>query len=471
MLQRVIPSQWGRERIWHISDIAVQIAYTQWRDSSHNAEFFQGDFRLMRVLIIGSGAREHALCWAMHHSPSLELLACLPGNGGTAALAVNVPLDPMDFAACADWAVAQAIDLTIVGPDDPLGGGIVDAFQSRGLRCFGPTCDAARIESSKIWAKAFMARHGIPTAATRVIAPETLDAVIRELRVPEARFPLVVKVDGLAAGKGVIIAKNIAEAEEALRAILLDRRFGAAGAQALIEEFMVGREASVFAICDGASYRILGTACDHKRAYDGDEGPNTGGMGAYAPAGWLTADDMERIEREIIAPTVAGMAADDVPFTGFLYAGLMMTADGPRVVEFNARFGDPEAQVVLPLLESSLLDLCDAAVDGVLASQPPLAWRDGSACGVVIATRDYPTSGAKGLPITGLDTLDDDILTFQGGTRLGPDDALETNGGRVLTIVGLGSTLDAARAHAYANVERVHFDGARYRSDIAVPRV
>lgn len=423
----------------------------------------------MRVLVIGAGAREHALCWAVRRSFGVSFIACLPGNGGTAELATNIPLDPMNFAACAAWAATNAIDLTIVGPDDPLGAGIVDVFQAQGLRIFGPTQAAARIESSKVWAKAFMQRHTIPTAASQIVTAENLADAVADLYAPGAVFPVAIKADGLAAGKGVVIAQHAAEAVAALEAMLAAHRFGHAGDQVVIEQFMYGREVSVFALCDGASYRILGTACDHKRAFDGDQGPNTGGMGAYAPASWLPATTLDEIDQRIIAPTLAGMAAEGVPFVGFLYAGVMITAQGPQVVEFNARFGDPEAQVILPLLATPLTDLCFAATAGTLATQPEVRWRGGAACGVVLATRDYPASGEQGLPITGLASVDPAVLVLQGGTKRNGGE-LVTNGGRVLTVVGFGDDLATARAVAYANISRIHFDGARYRQDIGAVR-
>lgn len=422
----------------------------------------------MRILVIGSGAREHALCWALRRSERITYLACLPGNGGTAAIAENVPLAPLDFAACADWAAEHEIDLTVVGPEDPLCGGIVDAFQARGLRCFGPTQAAARIEGSKVWTKAFLQRHNIPTAPARIIDAATLEDAIAELRAPGAVFPVAVKADGLAAGKGVVIAADAEEAIAALRAMIAEGRFGAAGAQVLIEQFLTGREASVFALCDGTSYRLLGTACDHKRAFDHDEGPNTGGMGAYAPAGWLDARTLAAIERDIIAPTVAGLAAEGTPFIGFLFAGLMITSAGPRVIEFNARFGDPEAEVILPLLRAPLADLLEAAVAGELATQPPLVWDERATCGVVVAAAGYPAASAHDLPISGLAELPPDLLVFHGGTRRTPDGTLLANGGRILTVVGHGSTQSAAHDHVYASIDRVHFAGARWRTDIGV---
>jgi phosphoribosylamine---glycine ligase len=418
----------------------------------------------MRVLVIGAGAREHALCWALRRSPDLKYLACMPGNGGTAAIAENVQLNPMHFAAVADWAVAERIDLVVVGPDDPLGAGIVDTLHARGLRTLGPTEAAARIESSKIWAKAFMARHDIPTAPARTVTPSGLESAVRSLHAADATYPVAIKADGLTGGKGVVIAQNAVEAEAVLRE-MLGGKFGAAGAQVLIESYMTGREVSVFALCDGTNYQLLGTACDHKRAFDGDEGPNTGGMGAYAPADWLSPETLTEIENTVIKPTIAGMAAEGVPFTGFLYVGLMITPEGPRVVEFNARFGDPEAQVVLPLLESDFLALCTAAANGRLGRLSAPTVRAESACGVVLAAGEYPGPGSKGAAITGLDAVEDGVLVFQAGTRLN-DGQPETNGGRILTVVGIGSDRDAARAKAYANIERITFEGSRYRTDI-----
>jgi phosphoribosylamine---glycine ligase len=418
----------------------------------------------MRILVIGAGAREHALCWALSLSPQTTFLACLPGNGGTTTIANNVPLDPMDFSSGISWARDHQIDLIIVGPDDPLGAGIVDAYQEAGFRCFGPSKAAARIESSKVWSKDFMQRHGIPTASASIVTNETMETAIQSLHT-NTSFPVAIKADGLAAGKGVIIAREATEAEAALRAMLVDAQFGKAGQRVLIESFLRGREVSIFAICDGQHYRMMGSACDHKRAYDGDTGPNTGGMGAYAPAGWLDAATLATIEDRIIAPTVAGMASDGVPFSGFLFAGLMITADGPYVIEFNARFGDPEAQVILPLLATPLLDLILAAIDGKLDQLPPLIWNPGAACGVVVAAGSYPQSSIKGLPLN-IDPVDEDILTFHAGTKLLDNSNLQVSGGRIITVVGRGATLADAREHAYANVDRIHFEGARYRKDI-----
>jgi phosphoribosylamine--glycine ligase len=422
----------------------------------------------MRVLVIGSGAREHALCWALARSPRLTTLYCAPGNGGTAEIAENVPLDPMDFAACADWAARNQIDLTIVGPDDPLGGGITDVFAARGLLVFGPSKAAARIESSKAWAKRIMMEASVPTARAETFddhaaAASYLDNYTRR----GGRFPLVIKADGLAAGKGVIIAEHPAEARATLDELMLARRLGAAGATVLFEEFLLGLEVSLFALADGERVVPLAPACDYKRALDGDQGPNTGGMGAYSPPGFVTSEQLSEIERRILRPTAAAMARSGAPFRGLLYAGLMLTDEGPKVIEFNARFGDPETQALLPRLESDLLELCLAVAHGRLESVAAPVWRPAAACGVVVASAGYPGPFDKGKTISGLDTLDPDILVFHAGTRREPDGRLVTTGGRVLTLVALGPTVAAARTRVYANADRVHFEGARYRTDIA----
>jgi phosphoribosylamine---glycine ligase len=418
----------------------------------------------MRVLVIGSGAREHALCRALRHSPRVSELFCAPGNGGTAAIAENVALDPMDFAACADWAASHAIDLTIIGPDDPLGGGIVDVFQSRGLRVFGPTKAAARIESSKTWAKELMVRAGVPTA--RSAAFTARDAASRYLDARD-RYPVVIKADGLAAGKGVVIAETAAEARAALDDFLVARKLGSAGQEVLIEEYLEGPELSLFALTDGERVVPMVPACDYKRAYDGDEGPNTGGMGAYSPPAFATPELLAEIETRILRPTVRALAAAGAPFRGLLYAGLMLTRDGPYVLEFNARFGDPETQVVLPRLKSDLFELALAVTEGRLDRVPALQWSTEATCGVVIASAGYPVAVEKGLPISGLDELDSDILAFHAGTRREPDGALVTAGGRVLTLVTSGPTVAAARRRLYTNVDRVRFHGAWHRTDIA----
>jgi phosphoribosylamine--glycine ligase len=418
----------------------------------------------MRVLILGSGAREHALAWAVLRSPHLSALYCAPGNGGTAAIAQNIPLDPMNFAQCADWAAAHAIDLTIIGPDDPLGKGIVDVFQQRGLRVFGPTRAAARIESSKSWAKDLMQRSGIPTA--RAATFDDLDAACRFLSSTSCKYPLVIKADGLAAGKGVSIVQTRPEAEATLKALMDERRLGEAGARILLEDYLQGPEVSFFALSDGKTILPLVPACDYKRALDGDQGPNTGGMGAYTPPGFIDDELAQHIIQTILRPTIEALAREGCPFTGILYGGLMITSNGPQVIEFNARLGDPEAQVILPRLESDLLDLFLAASEQRLDSRR-IAWRPEAACGVVLASSGYPDAYQTGFPINGLEQLPADLLAFHAGTRLGEQGQLVTSGGRVMTLVALGQNVTAARARVYEEIERIQFQGCRYRHDIA----
>ncbi len=418
----------------------------------------------MRVLIIGSGAREHALAWAVQRSPLLSALYCAPGNGGTAAIAQNISLDIMNFAQCADWAAAHAIDLTIIGPDDPLGKGIVDVFQQRGLRVFGPTKAAARIESSKSWAKDLMQRSAIPTA--RAATFDDLDAACRFLTSSECSYPLVIKADGLAAGKGVSIVQTRQEAKATLTALLEERRLGEAGARVLLEEYLQGPEVSFFALSDGETMLPLAPACDYKRALDGDQGSNTGGMGAYSPPGFVDDELARHIIQTILQPTIAALAREGCPFIGVLYGGLMITSDGPKVIEFNARLGDPEAQVILPRLESDLLDLFLAASEQRLADTR-IAWRPEAACGVVLASSGYPDAYQTGFPISGLDQLPTDILAFHAGTRLSEQGQLVTSGGRVMTLVALGQSVTAARARVYEEMDRIQFQGCRYRRDIA----
>lgn len=418
----------------------------------------------MRVLVIGSGAREHALAWAIHHSPKISALYCAPGNGGTAEIAENISLDIMDFAKCAGWAAEHAIDLTVIGPDNPLGEGIVDVFQQHGLRVFGPTKAAARIESSKSWAKDLMQRYGIPTA--RAATFDDLDAARRYLASGECSYPLVIKADGLAAGKGVSIVSSRQEAEATLTAFMAERRLGNAGKRVLLEEYLEGPEVSFFALSDGQTMLPLMPACDYKRALDGDQGPNTGGMGAYSPPGFVDEAQTQQIIQTILQPTITALAKEGCPFIGILYAGLILTRDGPKVLEFNARLGDPETQVVLPRLQSDLLDLLLAACEQRLAGMS-IAWQPQVASGVVLASNGYPESYQTGFPISGLDQLPPDILAFHAGTRLTEDGHYVTSGGRVLTLVALGENIPSARARVYQEIDRVQFQGSRYRHDIA----
>jgi phosphoribosylamine---glycine ligase len=423
----------------------------------------------MRVLVIGAGAREHALCWALGRSPHLTKLYCAPGNGGTASVAENVGIDPKDAATCADWAAANAIDLTVIGPENYLAVGIADVFAARGLRVFGPSAAATRIESSKAFAKRLMLAANVPTAPAETF--DNYDAAIQYLDRYEARgntYPLIVKADGLAAGKGVVRAENGDEARATLNDFMVRRTLGEAGTTVLLEVCLTGRELSLFSFCDGERVALLAPACDYKRAFDGDQGGNTGGMGAYSPPAFATPELLADIERTIVRPVVAALAKLGSPFRGLLYAGLMLTESGPQVIEFNARFGDPETQVVLPRLESDLLEICVAVADGKLERIAPPAWNDAATCGVVIASRGYPGEYAKGFPITGLEALDPDILAFHAGTAREPDGLLVTSGGRVLTLVARGATVAAARARVYANIGRVYFEGAHWRSDIAI---
>jgi phosphoribosylamine--glycine ligase len=419
----------------------------------------------VRTLVIGSGAREHAIAWKLRQSPLVTDLFVAPGNGGTAAIAENVPIKATEISALCDWAVAHRIEFTFVGPDDPLGLGIIDAFQQAGLRAFGPTRAAAQIEASKAWAKAFMQRHGIPTARHATFhTPEEARAYI--VRHPA---PLVVKASGLAQGKGAFVCMTQDEALDVVRRLMGERVLGAAGETVVIEEYLEGVEVSAFAFCDGRHYVTMPLACDYKRLLDGDQGPNTGGMGSYAPPSFADASLRQRIEREILEPAVAGLAAEGRPFVGVLYAGLMITADGPKVLEFNCRLGDPEAQALLPLLESDLAQIALACLNGELTNDL-LRWRPGAACAVVLASRGYPGQYETGFPIRGLDKIEPDVLVFHAGTALRPADGaqvLVTAGGRVLTVTAVAATLAEAREKVYRNAERVQFEGRHMRRDIA----
>jgi phosphoribosylamine--glycine ligase len=354
----------------------------------------------MKILVIGSGGREHAIIWKLAQSPQVSELFCAPGNPGIARHATCVPLTPTEIARLAEFAGAHAIDLTVVGPEGPLAEGIVDLFRSQGKKIFGPSRSGAELEWSKVYAKAFMERHGIPTARHRTFRRDQTDAVRAHFR--ESHFPLVLKADGLASGKGVLICSTLEEAEEAWKQMTEARVFGGAADRVVIEEFLTGQEASVFAICDGKNFLTLAPAQDHKRAYDGDAGKNTGGMGAYAPAPMVTPEILRAVEERIIAPTLMGMASEGRPYTGCLYVGLMLTPDGPKVVEYNVRLGDPEAQVVLPLFEGDLAELLlQASVGGLAVTRPSGPMARSAVC-VVLASAGYPDAYRSGLPIAGL---------------------------------------------------------------------
>jgi phosphoribosylamine---glycine ligase len=417
----------------------------------------------MRVLVVGAGGREHALAWRLSREP-VRALYCAPGNVGMTPVAELVAIDGGDPEALLAFAERAAIDLTIVGPELPLDRGIVDRFRAAGRRVLGPPRAAAQLECSKVFAKGFMARHGIPTARYRVCASS---AEAREVvSSGEFGFPVVLKADGLAAGKGVVVAADRAQADAAIRAAMDERQFGAAGARLVIEECLVGPEVSFFALCDGTRAIPITSAQDHKRIFDDDQGPNTGGMGAFAPSPLLDASLQAVVMAEIVEPVLRGMRAEGTEYRGFLYAGLMMTCAGPKVIEYNVRFGDPEAQAVMPLLDGELLPLLTAAADGDLGDSR-VALKGSVSVGVVIASAGYPGPVAAGVPIEGLDAASQvpGVAIFHSGTQLS-DGRVVTAGGRVLTVVGTGRDYREAIARAYQGVSAISFEGMQYRRDI-----
>jgi phosphoribosylamine--glycine ligase len=416
----------------------------------------------MNILVVGGGGREHALAWKLAQSERVQMIYVAPGNGGTARdrRLKNVPIT--EPAALADFAAQMGIAFTVVGPEAPLAAGIVDVFRARGLRIFGPTRAAAQLESSKDYAKSFMKRHGIPTAGYETFT----DAAAARDYVSRQGAPIVVKADGLAAGKGVVVANTVAEAHAAIDAMLADNRLGAAGSRVVIEEFLAGEEASFIVMVDGRNVLALASSQDHKRLLDGDAGPNTGGMGAYSPAPVITPGMHARVLREIILPTVAGMAADGITYTGFLYAGLMIGPDGaPRTLEFNCRMGDPETQPIMARMKSDFVPIVEAAIDGRLDAVEA-DWDRRVALGVVIAAAGYPDSPRKGDAITALPADTDDCVTFHAGTVLEADGRLLTTGGRVLCVTALGDSVRAAQRRTYEAVDQVRFAGAQFRRDI-----
>ncbi|CAJ0807303.1 MULTISPECIES: phosphoribosylamine--glycine ligase [Ralstonia] len=415
----------------------------------------------MKVMVVGSGGREHALAWKLARSPKVQVVYVAPGNGGTALdkRLQNLPItDPEVLAAFAE---REGIHFTVVGPEAPLAAGIVDLFRAKGLRIFGPTKAAAQLESSKDFAKAFMHRHGIPTAKYQTFS----DAAQAHAYIDQEGAPIVIKADGLAAGKGVVVAMTAEEAHSAVDMMLADNRLGDAGARVVIEEFLAGEEASFIVVCDGKNVVALATSQDHKRLLDGDAGPNTGGMGAYSPAPVVTPTLHARALREIIMPTIRGMEKDGIPYTGFLYAGLMIDADGNlKTLEFNCRMGDPETQPIMARMKTDLYDVLDRAIDGKLDGME-LDWDRRTALGVVMAAHNYPDTPRKGDVITGIPKETEDSVTFHAGTTL-KDGVLTTSGGRVLCVVGLADTVKAAQRAAYNAIEQIQFDGAQYRKDI-----
>ncbi|NID16314.1 phosphoribosylamine--glycine ligase [Luteibacter yeojuensis] len=420
----------------------------------------------MKVLVIGGGGREHALAWKLGQSPRVDEVIVAPGNAGTAREPGmrNADVAVTDIDGLVALAHREDVGLTVVGPEVPLVAGVVDRFAREGLRCFGPTAAAAQLEGSKAFAKDFLARHRIPTAHYAVFTE--LDPALAHVR--EKGAPIVIKADGLAAGKGVIVAMTLDEAEAALADMLGGKTFGDASSRVVIEEFLDGEEASFIVIADGKHALPMATSQDHKRRDEGDKGPNTGGMGAYSPAPVVTDDVSARVMREIVEPTLAGMAADGMPFTGFLYAGLMIDNSGaPKVIEFNVRFGDPETQPIMLRLKSDLVDLVEAALDGRIDAARA-AWDPRPAIGVVVAAGGYPGKVRAGDPIDGTDTdFGADVKVFHAGTGLGADGRPVTAGGRVLAVCALGDDLAAARERAYEALEAIRFEGAFHRRDIA----
>ena len=415
----------------------------------------------MKILVVGSGGREHALAWKLAQSEKIQVVMVAPGNGGTALDGRLKNIFITDPVQLADFVQQEHIALTVVGPEAPLAAGIVDIFRERGLKIFGPTKKAAQLESSKDFAKAFMQRHGIPTAAYQSFS----DAKAAHEYIDQQGAPIVIKADGLAAGKGVVVAVTLKEAHDAVDMMLSDNHFGDAGARVVIEEFLEGEEASFIVMVDGKNILPLATSQDHKRLMDNDEGPNTGGMGAYSPAPIVTPQLHARVMREIILPTVQGMAKDGIPYTGFLYAGLMIDGQGnPKTLEFNCRMGDPETQPIMVRLKTDLVKVMEHAVEGTL-DQIELQWDRRTALGVVMAAANYPESPRKGDVINGIPAETDDSVTFHAGSVL-ENDQLKTAGGRVLCVVGLGGTVRVAHKAAYEALDKIHFDGMQFRRDI-----
>ena len=414
------------------------------------------------ILVVGNGGREHALCWRLAESPSAGQIICAPGNPGTAEIAENVPIRVSEIEDLTDLAVERAVDLVVIGPEAPLALGLADRLRAQGVPVVGPSQAAAQIETSKQWAKELMAEAGVPTA--RYVAVQDLaDGMIA---LQQFTFPVVIKADGLAAGKGVVIVGSYEEAVMALTAMLEEHSLGPAAETVLIEEFLTGHEVSILALTDGEAIRVLTPSCDHKRAYEKDMGPNTGGMGAYAPTALVDQEALNKIEQTILRPAIDRMRERGTPMQGVLYAGLILTGRGPMVLEFNARFGDPEAQVVLPLIDGDFADLCLASATGRLGETSLHLITDHAAVGVVIASAGYPGPYRTGLPIGGLDEASGSALVFHAGTDRNIQGDLVTAGGRVLTIVGLGTTLPGAQINAYAAADQITFEGAFYRRDI-----
>ncbi len=416
----------------------------------------------MKVLVVGSGGREHALCWKIASSKQVSRIFCAPGNPGTAGLGENVPISVADLDALLDFALENNIDLTVVGPEQPLVDGLADRFHEKGLLIFGPSKAGAILEGSKVFAKEFMFRHKIPTAASHVF--NSREKALRFLSSDKAKFPIVVKADGLAAGKGVLICEDRVSAESAIETVMGERAFGEAGDQVVLEEFLSGVEASIHIITDGKSYVLLPTAKDHKKIFDGEKGPNTGGMGAVSPAPGIDDPLLSRIESGIIQPFIRGLNEDGIEFRGTVFFGLMLTEKGPFVLEFNVRFGDPESQVIFPRIESDIVPVLVSAASGELSGK--LTLKADTAVTVVGASAGYPGSYPKGLSIDILPDFPASAILFHAGTRM-ENGKLVTAGGRVLSVTGMEKDRQCARAVAYDGIARVRFDGMTYRKDIA----
>ena len=417
----------------------------------------------MKILIVGGGGREHAIARELKKNSRVEKIYCAPGNAGLAELCSCVPIGPMEFEKLIAFAKAEAIDLTVIGMDDPLSGGIVDAFEAEGLRVFGPDKKAAEIEGSKAFSKNLMKKYGIPTAAYEIFT----EAEKAKAYLEDCRYPVVLKADGLALGKGVLICETKEEAQKGVKTIMEDRKFGSAGNTLVIEEFLTGREVSVLAFVDGHTIRTMASAQDHKRAYDGDKGPNTGGMGTFSPSPFFTEEIKKVCDETIFQPTVAAMQKEGRPFKGILFFGLMLTPSGPKVLEYNARFGDPEAQVVLPRMKTDLLTVMEACISGTL-SEITLTFEERAAVCVVLASGGYPVDYKKGYPIKGLKNLQgrEDVYCYHAGTKKNAAGEIVTNGGRVLGITALGKDLKEAREKAYKASEDIVFTDAYKRNDI-----
>ena len=420
----------------------------------------------MKILVVGGGGREHTLAWKITQSPKVDKVFTAPGNAGTAAIAENLNSHPTNIEGLAKAAKEKGVDLIVVGPEAPLASGIVDYFSGLGIPIFGPTRAATQIESSKVFARGLMKKYGIPCPKGAIFSSYS---EAREY-LQEQHPPVVIKVDGLAAGKGVIIADSLPEADKVLSDIMQANIFGSAGHRVIIDEYLSGREVSLIAFTDGKVVLPMIPACDYKKIGDNDQGPNTGGMGSYSPPGFFSAQMMEKITKDILMPTVKAMAKEGMPYIGVLYAGLMFVDVEPVVIEFNARFGDPETQVILPLLKTDLMDILMAVVQGNL-NRVKIEWSPEACVGVVVASGGYPGNYKTGFPIQGIDNVNKNVLIFHAGTKLGNDGTVYTDGGRVLTVVGIGQDMAEAREKVYRNISNIYFEGCYYRKDIALREI